>query len=404
MPPDTPLNKAHQHSSNADDYINQGFLIPAAEEHYKSAEAFLQCVDQASDEGTKRTLRMLYNDHNKAGKDLQRRIAKLREEGKDPSLAQRPPAPPRSHTSSSPGPHPSSSHVMSRGRMVDSNHTIDDSYMVLGQQSDPMDTFNQFWTDLEGMLDNLSQPVAFATAPLTRFGGPESSRDGPSNMPKPSGNLRVSVEPTFRVNPHSDASDVEEVMADEDSPSGESFFMIPSATNPTLATNLQKENESLRVELASLQRRLDVAERMRVEQEEQLRERIGHARREAQRVKNSGLLPPRPAAPSIDLNSLHINLPSLTPMSHPAGNRDQHLIRRIKELEEEVRSVRVENEKQKAMIVKFRERWERLKETAKRKRNAKASTGADITVREMRIDEEPEAEVAAEEGDARDSG
>jgi hypothetical protein len=33
-------------------------------------------------------------------------------------------------------------------------------------------------------------------------------------------------------------------------------------------------------------------------------------------------------------------------MSHPAGNRDQHLIRRIKELEEEVRSVRVENEKQ----------------------------------------------------------
>jgi hypothetical protein len=76
---------------------------------------------------------MLYNEHNKAGKDLQRRITKLREEGKDPSLAQRPPTPPRSHTSSSPGPHPLSSHI-SRGRMVDSNHTIDDSYMVLGQQ------------------------------------------------------------------------------------------------------------------------------------------------------------------------------------------------------------------------------------------------------------------------------
>jgi hypothetical protein len=56
--------------------------------------------------------------------------------------------------------------------------------------------------------------------------------------------------------------------------------MIPSATDPSLATNLRKKNESLRLELASLQRRLDVAERMRVEQEEQLRERIGHARRE----------------------------------------------------------------------------------------------------------------------------
>jgi hypothetical protein len=89
--------------------------------------------------------------------------------------------------------------------------------MLTYPKSDPMDTFNQFWTDLEGMLDNLSQPVAFATAPLTRFGGPESSKDGLSNMPKPSGSLRVSVEPTvvFKMNPHSDASDVEEVMADE---------------------------------------------------------------------------------------------------------------------------------------------------------------------------------------------
>jgi hypothetical protein len=56
------------------------------------------------------------------------------------------------------------------------------------------------------------------------------------------------------------------------------------------------------------------------------------------------------------------------------------------------------------MIVKFRERWERLKESAKRKRNAKATTGSDNSVREMRIDEEPEAEVAAEDGDAHDSG
>lgn len=56
------------------------------------------------------------------------------------------------------------------------------------------------------------------------------------------------------------------------------------------------------------------------------------------------------------------------------------------------------------MIAKFRERWERLKESAKRKRNAKANVSADTSVKEQRIDEEPEAEVAAEEGDAPDSG
>jgi hypothetical protein len=40
------------------------------------------------------------------------------------------------------------------------------------QQSDPGDAFNQFWNIMQGMLDNLSQPVAFATAPL---GAPESA-------------------------------------------------------------------------------------------------------------------------------------------------------------------------------------------------------------------------------------
>jgi hypothetical protein len=34
-------------------------------------------------------------------------------------------------------------------------------------QTDPQDPFNQFWNKLEQVLDNLSQPVAFATIPLT---------------------------------------------------------------------------------------------------------------------------------------------------------------------------------------------------------------------------------------------
>lgn len=50
------------------------------------------------------------------------------------------------------------------------------------------------------------------------------------------------------------------------------------------------------------------------------------------------------------------------------------------------------------MIAKFRDRWERLKESAKRKKNAKAQGQADSTgVRGERIDEDPEAEAAAEE-------
>ena len=90
-------------------------------------------------------------------------------------------------------------------------------------------------------------------------------------------------------------------------------------------------------------------------------------------------------------------------------------MRRIKELEEELRTVRVESEKQvslsiffnlvrilicqqKAMIAKFRERWDKLKESAKRKREARAAAaGVQSAIVHERIDEEPEAEAEAEQ-------
>lgn len=52
------------------------------------------------------------------------------------------------------------------------------------------------------------------------------------------------------------------------------------------------------------------------------------------------------------------------------------------------------------MIVRFRERWEKLKESAKRKKEAKAAAETTNVVGE-RIEEDPEAEAAAEQDDAR---
>ena len=48
---------------------------------------------------------------------------------------------------------------------------------------------------------------------------------------------------------------------------------------------------------------------------------------------------------------------------------------------------------QKAMIVRFRERWEKLKESAKRKKEAKAAAETTNVVGQ-RIEEDPEAEAA----------
>ena len=48
------------------------------------------------------------------------------------------------------------------------------------------------------------------------------------------------------------------------------------------------------------------------------------------------------------------------------------------------------------MIAKFRERWDKLKESARRKREAKAAVEAQNAPVHERIDEEPEAEAEQE--------
>lgn len=61
---------------------------------------------------------------------------------------------------------------------------------------------------------------------------------------------------------------------------------------------------------------------------------------------------PRPSQPAIDLASLNINVPPMPPPVaalnpvHPGRDRETQLVRRVRELEEEVRTLKVENEKQ----------------------------------------------------------
>ncbi|KAI0374674.1 hypothetical protein BV20DRAFT_960816 [Pilatotrama ljubarskyi] len=471
-PMDSPLNAAHQHAANADDYLARGLLIPAAEEHYKAAEAFQACVDASNDDNTKRTLRMLHNEHMKLGKDLQRRIAKLREENKDPALPQKPTRtattgaavgpstsaavpPPQPVPSPPPQPH---------NRLSESQQTVDESFMLLGQRSDPGDAFHQFWKATEGMLEYLSRPVAFATAPLapeeppqpssssspgprrgtkTREGSSSSDTDfedpisrkisrgislvkaahsrmltkydsvygaggsagesgsvaGTSTFPPP-------PQPTHAIELNDDWDD--DIRAFDEDDMADSFCLIPSKADPS-AASLKEENAALKAELEKQRQQLanmELALKVRQEQDQQLRDSIMLARKEAHRAMVSSNMLPRPAQPPapVDIAALNINVAPPVPAPVAALNagreRDPQLLRRVRELEEEVRTLRAENEKQQAMIVRFRERWDKLKESAKRKKEAKAA--AEITrVAGQRIEEEPEAEAAAEQDDAK---
>ncbi|KAF8559515.1 hypothetical protein OG21DRAFT_1452641 [Imleria badia] len=426
---DSPLHVAHQHAANAEDFLNEGLLIPAAEEHAKAAKAFLQCEEKSNDGNTKRTLRMLYNEHVKAGRELERRIAKLREENKDPTLPHKvslaqtraehssSASSGRSHPSQ-PAPSPPLPSSASL-RLMDSQNNVDESFMVLGQRSDPGDAFNHFWRIMEGMLDNLSQPVAFTTAPLgteTGFSGKRGvQRDGSSGsetereapfVSRFSRKLGLDGRSKLKQDTVLEETD-EEVFADDGDDLSESFCLIPLESEPATSA-LKKENISLKQEMEEMQIRLAEAERvlqLRKEQDQLLRDSIVMARHQAQRAMGASLVLQRPGGqqPAVDLGALNINLPSVpAPMAALNAGRDREaqLLRRIRDLEEELRVARVENDKQKVMIARFRERWEKLKESAKRKKDAKAAAGATKAGTRERIEEEPEAEQELDEGHA----
>ncbi|KAF8448025.1 hypothetical protein L210DRAFT_3473286 [Boletus edulis BED1] len=434
---DSPLHVAHQHAANAEDYLNEGLLIPAVEEHAKAAKAFLQCEEKSNDGNTKRTLRMLYNEHVKTGRELERRIAKLREENKDPTVPQKVSLAQlrADHSSSassgqshprlaqSPPPPPSASL-----RLMDSQNNVDESFMVLGQRSDPGDAFNHFWRIMEGMLDNLSQPVAFTTAPLGTE--PDSSgrrgvqRDGSSGseteretpfVSRFSRKLGLDGKPkSGYISNHTHAIGIEhdtvpeetdeEVLVDEGDDLSESFCLIPLESEPA-ASALRKENTSLKQEMEGMQRRLADADRvlqLRKDQDQLLRDSIVMARHQAHRAMGASLVLQRPVGqqPAVDLNALNINIPSVPgPMTalNTGRDREAQLLRRLRDLEEELRLARVENDKQKVMIARFRERWDKLKESAKRKKDAKAAAEATKASIRERIEEEPEAEQELDE-------
>ncbi|KAF9483810.1 hypothetical protein BDN70DRAFT_918193 [Pholiota conissans] len=440
---DTPMNTAHQHAANADDYLAKGLIVLAAEEHFHAAEAYMSAIDRSNDESAKRTLRMLYNEHCKAAKELQRKIDQLKLEGKDPNLPQKPELPKAVPPRYNSNPYIGSSRVNTASPppirpMTDSQNTGDESFMLLGgQRSDPGDAFNQFWNIMQGMLDNLSQPVAFATVPLNapeispaeppysksesrrrdealssdtdvdepifskftrKIGiGRENSRSGQTSSSR---NRNASTGAQKPSHNQDDESDFEDFLEDGDDLSG-SFFLIPSGpeTSPSV---LKKENDRLKAEVSSMKARLEGAEqilRLRKEQDMQLRDSIFMATKEAQRALGASAMLQRPAPP-LDFSSLNINVPAV-PIPGINTGREAQYARRVKELEDELRLMRVENEKNKMMIAKFRERWEKLKDSAKRKKEAKAAAEAASTGVRERIIEEPEAEEELDETIAR---
>ncbi|KAG7092270.1 hypothetical protein E1B28_008632 [Marasmius oreades] len=279
---------------------------------------------------------------------------------------------------------------------------------------------------MQGMLENLSQPVAFATAPLGTSSEPSRPEEHHSSdtdytdaeerlSSRLSRKLKLggkSVKSQLtaggRGSPAIETSTQEGDFDDDFSDEGayhyphcdlktypfsgddlsESFLVIPSEATMRA---LKQENIALKGQVGLLQHRLEATERvlrLRKEQDHYLRDSILQASKEAQRAMGASLLGQRGP---VDLGPVNLQSPSL-PQPGINTPREAQYARRVKELEEELRNMRIENDRNKVMIAKFRERWDKLKESAKRKKVSKAAAVASKTGIQERILEEPEVE------------
>lgn len=135
----------------------------------------------------------------------------------------------------------------------------------------------------------------------------------------------------------------------------ESFCLIPGGAEPS-ATALKKENASLKDQVEAMQQRLAKTEhilKLRKEQDMQLRDSIVMARQQAQRAMGASMVgqqQQRPGQPPMDFSALNLNVPPVPapiPPLNPVRDREvPQLLRRVRELEEEVRTVKADNEKQ----------------------------------------------------------
>lgn len=250
-----------------------------------------------------------------------------------------------------------------------SEKTIEESYMMLkgnneSTDDDEADPFNKFWDIVEGLVQKISNPVAFATVPLN---GAYSRATLDQNIVQPTLPIHYNTVDENIV----DDSKVEELNA----AMMESFYIIPKDQRPNSRTvmppqtsssstpstpipsddkNSTKTLEEYSIENKQLKAIIDKLSKRMLSYEK--------AAEENNMLKSSILQ----FKNDVQKQAKRIKVKQTSPESSTVGNA--HLQKRIKELEEENLVLKSEKDKQHEQIAKYKDRWEKLKESAKKKR------------------------------------
>ncbi|ORX60363.1 hypothetical protein DM01DRAFT_1158766 [Hesseltinella vesiculosa] len=377
MNSEAPINSGHAFANAAEEYEEQELWLQAAQSHENAANQFQLALQYTEDNEAAKTIRLLVANHTRRAREIQRKWQKLKVEQRSTSATL------GSHTHNDPMmdhvrqmnmqgllaalPPNQESMALSVKRGESSQHgTIGESYALLSPQEeedDASDPFNRFLKVVETLMDQLSNPVAFASAPLHE-----------DDMPTPYQQRMLAGDPP----PTEDTN----IMS-------ESFFIVPDhpeTTTPTVSArlsnhedpDLKTENTQLKHQVEQLTRRLRSLEKT-AEESHMLKSSILQFRndvhRQAKRIMQShDPASLRASSAALTNSAIQSTIHSQPRPSVTNGTTTAELVTRMKDLEDENRRLRDQIDKQQLLMNKYRERWEKLKESAKKRRSQPAET------------------------------
>ncbi|ORX89016.1 hypothetical protein K493DRAFT_358793 [Basidiobolus meristosporus CBS 931.73] len=375
---ESPINKAHQHANAAEEFETRGLLEEAMKEHFNAAEHFEMAIEFTSEAEVIRTLQLLSSAHQRQGLEMERRINKntsqrrsSADNGGEESFSKANSTAKALNILSSR--YISNSTRFRSGQLHSSStspsHVFDDSFLVLKSnlqdEENKSDPFDRFWEAVEALIQNTSNPIAFATAPLEGMekfdieeirGQYAKKNEGlVSELPETS-NLHETLG-SFIIVPEQSCK---QKSTKRDSVEGDYESVIGSTKT---IEEYAIENQHLKKAIDILSRQVNALEKA-AEENTLLKSSIIQLRQDVQKQGKKGRLAP-------ELSRIYGSKYSTGESQYVSSNAHTAITpqKKIQELEEEVRLLKLENEKQSMMLNKYRDRWDQLKESAKKKRS-----------------------------------
>ncbi|KAL0141696.1 hypothetical protein V8B55DRAFT_1491466 [Mucor lusitanicus] len=382
MDSEAPINAGHRFVVEAENYEDNENWLKAAEAHSKAAEQFEIAIHDSVEDEAIKTLRLLSSNHQKKANELNRKAQRLIKAaaknrmhhmvGSRSGLRNALSSSQQQQQQHYHHPHYYSSHeygsastsnsssIISRlagihASTVDSGD-IGESYTLLPNIERQELDFLKFFESVNQLVENVCNPaVAFTSAPLNENDIPipdEAEVDESASVLHQSHNNNnntsnaMMMDSYFIVTDPKDESMVAAIQKQLGS------LSINGAAAPNTADHCKSENEKLRIQLAHLKKRLKSLQ-MSAEENNMLKssvlqfrddvhkqaKRIMQSHHESSMRASSSLI--AGGGPSIMYGSRH------SPLAAGNGNGNHDLASRLRDLEEENKQLRLQNEKQK---------------------------------------------------------